>query len=444
MFTPYWRWSIVCVAAARLLLNQAAAAPVTIGIALPQGQALQSPEVAEPLRQSLISQLKAQSIDAVPLSATSGALVDAEAQAKHCSYVLYTHLDKHSSNGLRGKWSAVTGALSFTPVSAQQPGTSPSPLYASVKQGDTLAMAYRLMAVESAEVVKADSFDSGKAASDGQDMVSPLVAQVAGAASAALHDAPAAAQATAPQATAPQATAAQGTAAQAVASSSSSDPSASSGRASSFGGLFGHRNAPSSKPAATMNGSMDCAKLASMPNSPMSVDACEKLQGAQQAYSQSASDPAASRPGDDQMSCTQITAELKQQQYTAPDRTKVAEAAATAKQQQENTQREYKNMLKEQAEDQSAVAAATAADNATELATLGLVRGHALDAAEKTIDERHKANNERVVKENLPVAQKMVSQTADFGADFGRQLQANPRLARLMQLADSKHCKGGT
>jgi len=192
-----------------------------------------------------------------------------------------------------------------------------------------------------------------------------------------------------------------------------------------------------------MGGSMDCARLASMPNAPMSVEACEKLQGTQQAYNQSASDPSARRPGDEQMTCTQITAELKQQQYTVQDKKKVAELDATTKEQQKIIKKEEAILAKRQAEAQAAVAAATAADTATELATGGLVSGHALNAVEKTLDAQDKVEKERVMREDLPTTQKMISQTADLGADFGQQLQANPRLARLMQLADAKHCKGG-
>jgi hypothetical protein len=188
---------------------------------------------------------------------------------------------------------------------------------------------------------------------------------------------------------------------------------------------------------------MDCAKLASMPNAPMSVEACEKLKGTQQAYNQAASDPSAQRPGDDQMTCSQITAELKQQQYAAQDKTKVAELGGTLTEQQKIIKKEEAILAKRQAEAQTAVAAATAADTATEVATAGLVRGRALNAVEKTLDAQDKAEKERVMREDLPTTQKMISQTADLGADFGQQLQANPRLARLMQLADAKRCKGG-
>jgi hypothetical protein len=72
-----------------------------------------------------------------------------------------------------------------------------------------------------------------------------------------------------------------------------------------------------------------------------------------------------------------------------------------------------------------------------------LVSGHALNAVEKTLDAKDKAEKERVMREDLPAYKKMNSATADLGSDFGQQLQANPRLGRLIQLADAKHCKGG-
>jgi hypothetical protein len=49
----------------------------------------------------------------VPLKATADNLADAEAQAEHCRYVLYTHLEKRSPGALRGKLSAFTGVLPF-------------------------------------------------------------------------------------------------------------------------------------------------------------------------------------------------------------------------------------------------------------------------------------------------------------------------------------------
>jgi hypothetical protein len=428
MSTKYWRWSIVWAMA--IIFNQAGAAPVTIGIPLPHGQ-LQGEEMSESMRQSLISQLKAQSIEAVPLSAPTGGL-EAEVQAKHCNYVLYTRVqNKHSTgSGVFGKLSLLTHGISPDAIGAGD---------GSIKRGDTVVLDYRLMVIGSSDPIKADSL-SAKAASDGQDVMSPLVAQLTSAVAAAAQGKD---QGTAlAQAPTQSSTEVATQASTQAAPAASNDTQSSSG--SKFGGFFGHRSISSAKPTGgNMGGGMDCAKLASMPNAPMSLESCEKLQGTQQAYSQAASDPSAQRPGDEQMSCAQITAELKQQQYTAQDKTKVAELDATTKEQQKILKKEEAILAKRQAEAQAAVAAATAADTATELATGGLVSGHALRAVEKTLDAQDKVEKERVMREDMPTTQKMISQTAGLGADFGQQLQSNPRLARLIQLADAKHCKGG-
>jgi hypothetical protein len=338
---------------------------------------------------------------------------------------LYTRVqNKHSTgSGVFGKLSMLTHGISPNAIGAGD---------GAVKRGDTVVLDYRLMAAGSSDPIKADSL-SAKADSDGQDVVSPLVAQLTSAVAAATqgkHQGTALAQASTQSST------------QAASAASSDAQSSSNG--SRFGGFFGHRSISSAKSTGgSMGGSMDCAKFASMPNAPMSVEACEKLQGTQQAYNQAASDPSAQRPGDEQMTCAQITAELKQQQYTAQDKTKVAALDGTLKEQQKIIKKEEAILAKRQAEAQAAVAAATAADTATEVATGGLVSGHALRAVEKTLDAQDKVEKERVMREDLPTTQKMISQTADLGSDFGQQLQSNPRLARLMQLADAKRCKGG-
>lgn len=435
MPTRYWSLSIACVALSRLVLAQSAPAQLVVGVALPQDQ--QAAEMAESLRQSLITQLKSQSIEAVPLTATSGSSVDAEAQAKHCSYILYTRLEqKKGSGGMFGKLSSALpfgaltgrGAANTATTAAQEQASAPSGAsQAGVKRGDTVTLDYRLVALGSANPAKAETL-TGRAAVDGQDLVGPLVAQLSSAVGVAAHGAPE----------------------PATAAAVPSDAHPANEHSSLLGGLWGHKNAATSKPAAAAP-AMDCAQLTSMPagifamapGQVMSAEDCQKMQSAQQAYNQAASDPSAARPGDDQMTCAQITAELKQQQYTTPDQSKVAAAQATAGQQQALAQREYANMVKQQAKDQAAVEAASAADTATELATGGLVRGRALQAVEKEQTAEHNANNERVLKEAQPIAKQQVGQMAGFSSDFAQQLQSNPRLARLMQLADTKHCKGG-
>ena len=174
---------------------------------------------------------------------------------------------------------------------------------------------------------------------------------------------------------------------------------------------------------------------------PVSLEDCQKFQSAQQAYTQGAA--SAARPGDEQLTCEQITAELHQQQFTAPDKDKVVAANATVTQVRADLKHGEEVAAKLEAEGTATMAAASAADTATELATGGLVRGRAMQAAQKVVDERNAAANAQLVKEQRPTQQKMIRQTSDFSSDFGSQLQSNPRLARLVQLADSKHCHGG-
>jgi hypothetical protein len=118
-----------------------------------------------------VRQLKSQSIEAVLLMATSGSSVDAEAQAKHCSYILYTRLElEHGSGGIFAKLSSALpfralGGAGSSPTAGAAPaaadaGTAAAPeqvaaaqptgaAQASVKRGDTVTLDYRLVAVGS-------------------------------------------------------------------------------------------------------------------------------------------------------------------------------------------------------------------------------------------------------------------------------------------------------
>jgi len=73
---------------------------------------------------------------------------------------------------------------------------------------------------------------------------------------------------------------------------------------------------------------MNCEQMSASSRGAISVEACKQMMAAQQAYSAAASDPTASRPGDDKLTCEQIAAEMKQQPLTPPDKAKVAEAQA--------------------------------------------------------------------------------------------------------------------
>jgi hypothetical protein len=178
---------------------------------------------------------------------------------------------------------------------------------------------------------------------------------------------------------------------------------------------------------------MTCEQIAASSHGSISVEACNKMMGAKQAYDAALSDPSAPRPGDDKLTCEQITAEIKQQQFTAPDSDKVAEAqSATA------------DLQKTLAEQQKEAAERAAAQNAALLATTltgGGFTGATSRLAEKFAQE-NKAAGERAAKESAPKAERTTSATGALVADAGEQLTANPRLARLIQLASEKRCKG--
>lgn len=435
------------------LRAQTPASPMTIGVVLPHGQLDGGANVSGALRQSVVDQLRRPGLETVALEGTSPEQVDAEARAKHCTHVLYTSVEqKHGGGGFLKKLApmasmlslgamagaggrmgggamsalaqgAAQNAISSSVASSQQQalGQLTGAQQSGVKRGDTISLEYRLTAVGSTAPVRSATLQ-GKADSDGQDVLSPLVGQLAGSV---------AGSAGVPAAGAPAATTTTSTAPAA--------PPGSSGT-SMLGGLFGrHRAPPGQAPA----GTPDCAQIAAMPDAHVSLEACQKMMASQQAYNGALTDPSAARPGDEQLSCEQIMAEMKQQQISAPDKAQVAEAQSAAKDEQAMLAKHQKEAAVQQAKDQARDNAASAADRATEMATMGMVSGHALAAAEKVNDAEDKAMNRRMLDEAKPTDTRMLNSTADLATGAASQLSANPRLARLVQLANTHRCRGG-
>ena len=174
---------------------------------------------------------------------------------------------------------------------------------------------------------------------------------------------------------------------------------------------------------------MNCEQMSASSRGAISVEACKQMMAAQQAYT-AASDPSASRPGDDKLTCEQIAAEMKQQPLTPPDKAKVAEAQAATddfKTTAERQQKEATELAVKQAAEESVVSR--------------FVPVNAVGAAEsKRIEEEQKKQNERMTKEQAPKAERVFNSLGDLTGDIGKQIAANPRLARLYQLATQKRC----
>jgi hypothetical protein len=185
-----------------------------VGVALPRAQLGQgngaNADVAEPVRQALISYLKGPVIEVVALEARIPLQINAEAQEKNCAFVLYTDVTQKPKGrglGMLKKLAPVASALPMLggagnmgaqmAASAATQGIMQAQMQAAqedamanamaaisgaqksnVKAGDALTLEYKLVRPGEQEPVKADMF-VGKAKSNGDDVLSPLIESVA-------------------------------------------------------------------------------------------------------------------------------------------------------------------------------------------------------------------------------------------------------------------------
>jgi hypothetical protein len=152
-----------------------------------------------------------------------------------------------------------------------------------------------------------------------------------------------------------------------------------------------------------------------------------------QGYQKAASDPSGSRPGDDKMTCDQIVAEMKQQQFTKPDQAKVTEAQAA-----------NDALMKKTAEAQAegnALAAKQSAENVASTVADQFLPNAVQAARAKEQQREQDALNAKLEKETAPLADRSTAATASLVSDVGQQVASNPRLAKLIQMATAKKCK---
>jgi hypothetical protein len=194
--------------------NAFAADKLIVGVALPRAQLGQgnggSADVAEPVRQALISYLKGPVIEVISLEARIPLQINAEAREKGCAFVLYTDVTQKAKGGGLGmlkKLAPVAAALPMMgaggsmgtqmAASAAAQGVMQAQMQAAqedamanamaaisgaqksnVKAGDSLTVDFRLVKPGEQEPVKADKF-VGKAKNHGDDVLSPLIESVA-------------------------------------------------------------------------------------------------------------------------------------------------------------------------------------------------------------------------------------------------------------------------
>ena len=184
-------------------------------------------------------------------------------------------------------------------------------------------------------------------------------------------------------------------------------------------------------------GQMDCDQLASVPNPPMSVEACKQMMAAMQPSAASGGE----RPGDDAMSCADIAAEMKTMRGVGLSGAQQKENAAAASEYQAILAKQQAQATALGLEATAAVNAAAAADTATEIATGGVVRGKAAAATQAAYQARGEAMGKQMAEERKPSEQRMTAATSASAQTMSQNMQSNPRFSRLVHLAIAKSCK---
>ena len=187
-----------------------------VGVALPRAQLGQgngaSADVAEPVRQALMSYLKGPTIEVIALEARIPQQIAAEADVKSCAFVLYTDVAQVPKGGgmkMFKKLAPIAGVLPLlggggmgnvgaqmaasavaqTAMQAQMADAQEDAMAnamaaingaqkSNVKAGDSLTVQYKLVKHGQEQPAKADTI-SGKAKSNGEDVLSPMIEAVA-------------------------------------------------------------------------------------------------------------------------------------------------------------------------------------------------------------------------------------------------------------------------
>ena len=199
-----------------LTVTAAAETKLKVGVALPRAQLGQpngaSADVAEPVRQALMSYLKGPVIEVIALEARIPVQIAAEAKEKGCAFVLYTDVSQSAksgglkmlkklapmagmlpmlggggmgSMGAQVAASAVTQTVMQSQMADAQEDAMANAMAAingaqksNVKAGDSLSLQYKLVRAGEEQPVK-EATIVGKAKANGDDVLSPMIESVA-------------------------------------------------------------------------------------------------------------------------------------------------------------------------------------------------------------------------------------------------------------------------
>lgn len=174
---------------------------------------------------------------------------------------------------------------------------------------------------------------------------------------------------------------------------------------------------------------VDCRQLATMPNPPISVETCEAQKAAFGNLGAAAATPGGARPGDASMSCAQIIAELQSSDFSGVSAETAAEGAAAGEQLREA-------MASNQARAMGLTASQTAE---TAAASMGP------NAVQGAVALKHEAEQQALRQSAMagirPAQTRTGLANAASAQELANSLQANPRVATLIQLAAARNCQ---
>jgi hypothetical protein len=175
-----------------------------------------------------------------------------------------------------------------------------------------------------------------------------------------------------------------------------------------------------------------CDQLASIPNAPMSPEACRSMIGMAKGMKASGSDPNAVRPGDESLSCEQIHAEMR---TVAPMVSQETAARARVAADAELALRD-----RQQAEQKAFVAGQVA--TGVGVGALGMLPGggYAAMAGQQAMMAQQQAFAQKQMQEAAPVRAQTNQAITATTSEMTAAMQQNPRAARLMNMSVERNC----
>lgn len=193
---------------------------------------------------------------------------------------------------------------------------------------------------------------------------------------------------------------------------------------------------PTLSPAELAEANDACDSLAGIPNAPMSVQSCKAMlgmAGTAERQRASAADPSARRPGDEQLSCDAIFAEMTALGGDVLSDTGAGKADAAVA--------EGTALAQRHTGETTAFIAGTFALGAAMGAASLVMPGFAVTAIATAWAGSAAAMGTRQTAEQAALRPRRDAAIIASAEDFERAMTANPRFARLTELAMDRECK---